>query len=173
VKLTKVPLYGKNGTFHVVVESPRGSPLKLKYDPDLGVITLSRPLTLGLTYPFDWGFVPSTAGEDGDPVDAMIVWYGISFPGVVIPCRLLGLVEVEQDKEKKKGRERNDRIIAVPAEDHRCKEMKTVLDLPERVRAEIAIFFLESTAFEAKNAEILGWRGPVAARALIKRSRER
>src|SRR5205814_4508826 len=99
MKLTKLPAKDDEGSYRVVVESPRGSPVKMKYDPVHGVITMSRPLTLGLRYPFDWGFVPSTRAEDGDPVDAMIVWEGSSFPGVVIPCRLLGVVQVEQDKE--------------------------------------------------------------------------
>jgi len=67
-----------------MVESPRGSSVKFKYDPDDDVMVLSRPLPAGLAYPYDWGFVPSTRAADGDPLDAVIVWDGTSYPGVVV-----------------------------------------------------------------------------------------
>ena len=86
--------------------------MKLKYDPKHGVITLSRPLTSGLSYPYDWGFVPSTHAPDGDPLDAIVMWDGVSYPGVVLPCRALGVLCVEQTDPRSRRRERNDRLIA-------------------------------------------------------------
>ena len=65
--LDQLPAFVRGNVFRVVVESPRGASAKLKFDPGTGAMTLSRPLTLGLTYPFDWGFVPSTEAADGDP----------------------------------------------------------------------------------------------------------
>ena len=73
---------GEN-VFHVVVESPRGSAVKLKYSPALGAMSISRPLVLGVTYPCDFGFVPSTEGPDRDPIDAAIWWDVTTYPGVV------------------------------------------------------------------------------------------
>ena len=67
--LQKLPVWARDGDVHVVVETPRGSAAKLEFDPELQVFTLSKSLILSLAYPYDWGFVPSTRGEDGDPLD--------------------------------------------------------------------------------------------------------
>jgi len=79
MSLLDLPAFGPGESVHVVVESPRGSNLKLKYDPQLQLFTLSRPLINGLTFPYDWGFVPSTQASDGDPFDAMVLWDQSSF----------------------------------------------------------------------------------------------
>jgi inorganic pyrophosphatase len=169
--LLSLPPFVDSGDFRVVVESPRGSRVKLKVDPEYGVITISRPLPLGLVYPFDWGFVPGTCAADGDPLDAMVYWDVASFPGVVIPCRALGMLKVEQDSKRRPGeRERNDRVIAIPTAAPRHGQLRTHDDLPRRVRDELEKFFLDSTAFEKKNAEILGWDGPASAETLIRSS---
>src|SRR5690349_19179248 len=112
MSLAKLPAFDADGHLHVVVESPRGSGLKLKFDSKTGAFGLSRPLPKGLTFPYDWGFVPSTRGADGDPLDAMVVWEETSFPGVVLACRLVAVVRVEQNSQRDSGkRERNDRVI--------------------------------------------------------------
>ena len=113
--ISHIPTFADDGAFHVVVESPRGATVKLKFHPVLRAIVWGRPLTSGLSYPFDWGFIAGTHASDGDPVDAMVLWEGSTYPGVVVPCRALGLVKVEQDRKDAPGRERNDRVIAVPA----------------------------------------------------------
>src|SRR5215471_14141233 len=84
--LLRFPVRNKHGDAHVVVETPRGSAAKLEFDPDLQVFTLSKSLILGLTYPYDWGFIPSTKGEDGDPVDALILHDTATAPGLVSAC---------------------------------------------------------------------------------------
>ena len=154
------------GGFHVVVESPRGSMVKLEYEPGLQAIVAKRPLPLGFVYPYDWGFVPSTKAPDGDPVDVLVTWDVPSFPGIVLRCRALGVLRLEQDA-KQGGRERNDRLLAVPLEHHRGDELRDVRDLPARVRDEIAHFFTSSVFFEPKNPRILGWDGPDGAKALL------
>jgi inorganic pyrophosphatase len=95
--LHKLKTFAGEDVFHVVVESPRGSVVKLKYSPDLEAMPISRLLVLGVTYPCDWGFVPSTEGPDRDPIDAAIWWDVTTYPGVVIPCRALAVVRVEQN----------------------------------------------------------------------------
>jgi len=150
--------------FHVVVESPRGSGVKLKYSEDLGAMSISRPLVLGVTYPCDWGFVPSTKGPDGDPIDAAIWWDVTTYPGVVIPCRALAVVRVEQNRADGAGRIRNDRILAVPLVARREAA------LAARARQEIEQFFIAVTALEGKDPRILGWDDAEAALALIRSS---
>jgi inorganic pyrophosphatase len=165
--LDGLPTFADDLTFHVVVESPRGSAVKLKYRADLNAMSISRPLSAGLVYPYDWGFVPSTKGDDGDPVDAVLLWDVSLFPGVVVPCRALAVVQVEQNRADHKGRIRNDRILALPVEARREAHF-TAGSIPERVRDELEQFFIAATALERKDAKILGWAGADAALELIR-----
>jgi inorganic pyrophosphatase len=163
--LERIPALAEGG-FHVVIECPKGSQVKLKYDPSLQVIAVNRPLPLGFAYPYDWGFVPSTKAPDGDPLDALVYWDVPSFPGVVVVCRALGVLRLEQDS-KQGGRVRNDRVLAVPIGHPRASALRNVQDLAPRVREEIAHFFTSSIYFEPKNPAVLGWEGPDAAQRLI------
>jgi inorganic pyrophosphatase len=168
--LDALPARSESGDVHVVVEAPRGSAVKLKYEPALGAITLGRPLPLGVHYPFDWGFVPSTLAPDGDPLDAMVLHDVPSHPGIVIPCAVIGVVEVSQRKDSGRGRERNDRILAVPALAPRFEELRDARKLPARTRREIEQFFLTAVFFTPKQAKIVGFGGPAAAKKLVDRS---
>ena len=168
VPLNQLPTFVSADVFHVVVESPRGSSIKLKYDPELGAMSISRPLAAGVAYPFDWGFVPSTQAEDGDPVDAMLYWDVATFPGVVVPCRALGVIQIEQNRSDSRGRARNDRILALPVHARREHELRSAMALPRRMRDELEHFFIATTALEGKDAKILGWAGPDDALALLK-----
>ena len=162
--LQKLTTFASEDVFHVVVESPRGSGVKLKYSPDLGAMSISRPLLLGITYPCDWGFVPSTEGPDGDPIDAAIWWDVTTYPGVVIPCRALAVVRIDQNRADSAGRIRNDRVLAVPVAARR------VVALSSRIRQEIEQFFLAVTVLEGKDPRILGWDSADSALELIRSS---
>src|ERR1700754_3219198 len=94
------------------VETPRGSRAKLEFDPKLGAFTLAKPLLAGLTYPYDWGFIPSTKAEDGDPLDVLIIHDAATYPGLVLTCKPIGVLEVVQSSKGKK--ERNNRVFVVP-----------------------------------------------------------
>ena len=169
--LHDLPTFNADGAFHVVVESPCGSALKLKFDPELRAMTLSRPLPMGLVYPFDWGFIAGTHAADGDPLDAFILTDVPGQSGIVVACRALGVLEVDQRPPGQQERERNDRVIAVPVKSPRYEDLATVFDCSERWRDETARFFLNVTAFENKDAKILGWKGPDVARELIAQAR--
>src|SRR5581483_2593090 len=112
-----------------VVESPRGSPAKFKYNPAQQVFELSRPLLKGLTYPFDWGFLPSTHGADNDPLDVLLLHDIPSYPGLVITARVIGVLEVEQREGRSKEKVRNDRFFAVPTAAAREDSLKSVKEL--------------------------------------------
>jgi inorganic pyrophosphatase len=170
--LLRLPASPDKGIVHVVIESPRGSTTKLKYDPALEAFTLARPLPLGRCYPHDWGFVPGTRASDGDPLDALLLSEGTTYPGLVIRAIPIALITLEQDAKKKKGRERNDRLIAV-AEQAPRTTYRSADDLPPRVREEIQHFFVDVTFFEDKHAEVLGWEGPARALAAVTRARRR
>src|SRR4051794_19691222 len=164
--LHNLPVRTKGGDVHVVVETPRGSAAKLEFDPDLQAFTLSKSLMLGLSYPYDWGFVPSTRGEDDDPIDVLVLHDAATAPGLVLKCKMIGVLEVLQSEKGKKDL-RNDRLIAVPRDSHREHADKDARDLPKPVRKEIEKFFVATDELEDKTLKFLGWKGPKTGERLI------
>lgn len=125
--------------------------------PRLKTFTLSKSLLTGLTYPHDWGFVPSTKADDGDPIDIMVVHDAATFPGTVLTCRIIGILQIEQ---KTKGKtERNDRLFAVPRDSHSEQALKDVSDLSKPIRQELEKFFIATDELEDKKLNIIGWKG--------------
>lgn len=161
-----LPPLNEDGDVLVVIETPRGSRAKFSYDPKLKVFTLAKALLTGLTYPHDWGFVPSTKADDGDPIDIMVMHDAVTFPGTVITCRAIGILQIEQ---KSKGKsERNDRLFAVPRRSHAEQGLHDVQDLSQAMRQELEKFFIATDELEDKKLEIIGWKGPDAAMQAIK-----
>jgi inorganic pyrophosphatase len=163
------PASPTDGILNVVVESPAGATTKIKWDPELESFALSRPLPLGMAYPHDWGFVPGTRAGDGDPLDALVLSEGTTYPGLVIPCRPIGVVRLEQNRKQGGGRERNDRIIAVPTSALR-HPLRSAAELAPRVREELERFFLNVVFFEDKAPVLLGWGDPGEAWQLVRES---
>ena len=159
-----------DGLLNVVVESPRGSTMKVKFDAASGLMMLSRPLPAGLAYPFDWGFVAGTRAADGDALDAMIVWDCTSYPGLLVPARLLGVLRVEQTSRSTGRRERNDRTLVVPGTAARFGDLRSVEDVPKRTLAELEQFFTAAVAFEGKELALLGWGDAEEAHAIVRTS---
>jgi inorganic pyrophosphatase len=162
--------YSEEGHLQMVVESPRGALVKLRYEPKTQIFTASRALALGIAYPFDWGFIPGTKAEDGDPVDALALYDGATYPGVVLPCKPIGLIDLVQ--KGKSGIEQNPRLLVMPVWHERWGKIKDASDLPDRLKEEIERFFLNATFFTGKDPEITGWRGARAAAALVESSRK-
>jgi inorganic pyrophosphatase len=165
--LLKLPTWADDSHIYAVVETPRGSRSKLEYDPKLGVFTLSKPLLAGLTYPYDWGFVPSTKAEDGDPFDVLIIHDAATYPGLVLRCKPIGVLEVVQTSNGKK--ERNDRLFAVPDRSPFEGDIQDIRRLPARAVDELEKFFDATNALEDKKLKFLGWRGPAKAIKTIKK----
>ena len=160
--------YGADRALRVVVETPKGSTVKLTYDQKLEAFSVSRGLPLGVSYPYDFGFIPGTCADDGDPVDALVLHSTATYPGVVLPCRVLGMVEVRQDGDDG-APQTNNRIVAIPHWTDRPGELGRGADLPKHVRDELEHFFLSVTLFTTKNARIHGWKGKKAAEAFVRR----
>jgi inorganic pyrophosphatase len=175
MNLDAIPAFASADTFHVVVETPRGSTLKLKYEARWEAMSVSRPLPLGVTYPFDWGFVPSTQSDDGDPLDALLLWDVPSYPGVVVPCRAIGVLHVEQNRTNhdRSTRIRNDRILSIPVEARREHSVTSLNALPERIRQELEQFAIAATALEGKDVQVVGWGDATAALKLVQDSATR
>jgi inorganic pyrophosphatase len=144
-----------------VIETPRGSRAKFRYDPELQIFTLSKSLLVGLTYPHDWGFVPSTKAEDGDPIDIMVIHDAATSPGLVLTCRVIGVLQIEQ--QSKNNAERNDRLFAVPRRSHSERGLRDVRDLSKPILEELEKFFVATDELEDKELKIIGWKGPKIA----------
>ena len=165
--LTDIAAYEDDGALRVVVEAPKGCTVKIAYDPALRTFCVSRGLPMGITYPYDWGFIPGTVAEDGDPVDALVLHATSTYPGVVLPCNVLGMVQVREDAAGG-TRQTNNRVITVPTWNDRLGDLEKATDLPRRIRAELEEFFLSTTFFTAKNAKIQGWAGKDKTEAFIR-----
>jgi inorganic pyrophosphatase len=164
--LIELPPFTDDGDLHVVVETPRGSRAKFAYDTELRAFTLSKSLLTGLTYPHDWGFVPSTKADDGDPVDIMVIHDAATFPSLVLTCRLIGVLQIEQ---KSKGKaERNDRLFAVPRRSHSELGLRDVRDLSKPILQELEKFFIATDEFDSKSLKMIGWKGPKVALTTVK-----
>ena len=109
-----LPPFTEDGDVHVVVETPRGSRAKFAYDPKLETFILSKSLLTGLTYPHDWGFVPSTKADDGDPLDIMVIHDAATFPGIVLTCRIIGIL-ADRAEEQREGRAERPPVRRAPA----------------------------------------------------------
>ena len=110
------PFAGKEGYVHVVIDTPRGSRNKYKWDSKLGLFKLSHVLTAGAVFPFDFGFVPGTRAADGDALDVLVLTDEPLTTGCVVYSRLIGVIEAEQTEAGKTFR--NDRMLAVAASSH-------------------------------------------------------
>ena len=165
--LQKLPTWADKHHVHAVVETPRGSRAKLSFDRKLGAFTLSKPLLAGLTYPYDWGFIPSTCAPDGDPLDVLIIHDAATYPGLVLCCVPIGILEVEQVEDGKK--ERNDRIFAVPDRSPFEGNLQDIRRLPGRAIDDLEKFFKATDALEKKKLHFLGWHGPSRAKKTIKK----
>ena len=153
----------------VVIETPKGSRNKFAFNPDEHIFELKKVLPSGMAFPYDFGFVPSTEAEDGDPIDVLVLMDEPAFPGCILSCRPIGVIEGEQGD--KKDRERNDRIVAIEAQAHSWADIKTINDLGREFCRELEEFFVNYHKLTGKQYRVLGLKGPDQARKLVKSGR--
>ena len=161
------PLDGdKSKIIQVVVETPKGSRNKYAFDEDQKVFALKKVLPAGMAFPYDFGFVPSTLGDDGDPLDVLVLMDEPAFPGCLLKCRIIGIIEGRQGA--KKLNERNDRIVAIENENHSFADIRHVNDLGKEFLRELETFFVNYHGLSDEKYKILGAKGPAAARKRLK-----
>jgi inorganic pyrophosphatase len=152
------PVTGAERTIDVVVEIPRGSRNKYEYDHEAHVIRLDRRLFSATVYPSDYGFIPDTLGEDGDPLDALVLLDDPTVPGCWVTSRPVGVFWMEDDKGP------DAKIICVPAADPRWAQVQEIEDVPEPLLAEIEHFFDVYKMLEPdKHSNTRGYEGTTAA----------
>jgi inorganic pyrophosphatase len=149
----------------VIIETPKGSRNKFAFDPDEHIFELKKVLPAGMTFPYDFGFVPSTRADDGDPIDVLVLMDEPAFPGCVLTCRPIGVIQGEQGD--KKERERNDRIVAVEKGAHSWADIKTIDDLGKAFEGELEEFFVNYHRLSGEKYRVLGVKGPDQARKLV------
>ena len=155
----------------VVIETPKGSRNKYAYDPEERIFTLKKVLPAGMSFPYDFGFVPSTRGGDGDPLDVLVLMDEPAFPGCKLTCRVVGVIEGEQGTKKKT--ERNDRVVAVENGNHSYTHVKRIDDLGKAFERELEEFFVNYHRLDAEQFRIIGLKGPAAGWRCVKQSRRR
>ena len=155
----------------MVIETPKGCRNKYAWDEEQKVFRLKKIMPAGAVFPFDFGFFPSTKGEDGDPVDVLVIMDEPAFPGCVLECRIIGALRAKQTERD--GRvEQNDRFIGVSVLSQLYKELKEIDELNENVRNEIEQFFISYNQLAGKKFEPQGWASAREAKVLLRKTNE-
>ncbi len=161
--LSRIPAQPKPGLINVLIEIPAGSKNKYEFDKDMNAFALDRVLYSSVQYPYDYGFVPNTLADDGDPLDGMVLMDQPTFPGCVIAARPIGMLEMID------GGDRDEKILCVPDKDPRYSAVKSLKDVAQHRLDEIAEFFKTYKNLEKKVTEILGWKDVYEVSALVEK----
>jgi inorganic pyrophosphatase len=172
---------------NVVIETPRHSRIKYSWEHEHDCMMAKKVMPLGSSFPYDFGFIPGTKAEDGDPIDVLLLVDEPLAPGTMLTARLIGVIEAEQTEransggdtsaknaKKKNGKkkpemkwERNDRLIAVAEITIEYQEVEHIRDLPETQLKQIIAFFEQYNRLSGKEFKALGTRGPKTALRLL------
>ena len=155
----------RSGTLNVIIDTPKGSRNKFKFDEEVGIFKLGGVLPAGAVFPFDFGYVPSTQGGDGDPLDVLVLMDEPAFPGCLVSARLIGVIEAKQTEDGET--ERNDRLIAVAADPRNHKDVQSFDDVNTNLLDEIEHFFVSYNAAKGKEFKPLKRSGTQRATEII------
>jgi inorganic pyrophosphatase len=168
--LSEMPTFdGKSGDLRVVIETPKGSRNKYDYEPEYDCIELAAILPEGMSFPYDFGFLPSTLGEDGDPLDVLVLMDTSVVPGCVIYARLIGVIEATQKDDNDREPIRNDRLIAVASRARSYAETRSLGDLRPYLVEEIKAFFVQYNRLRDREFKPLRDGTPQEAMELVER----
>ena len=161
--LSKLPAHldPKKGTCRAIIETPKGCRNKFDYDPDSGLFMLAGLLPEGMMFPFDFGFIPSTLGEDGDPLDILVLMDAPAQMGCLIEVRIIGIIEAEQTQDGKT--ESNDRLLGVAIHSYDHEGLETINDVSKTLLDQLEAFFISYNKQRGKKFKVTGTGGPKKA----------
>lgn len=148
-----------------VIETPKGSRNKYKYDPEYQTFALGGLLAEGLVFPYDFGFIPSTRGKDGDPLDIMILLQEPAHVGCLVDVRVIGVIEADQTQDGE--RTGNDRLIGVAIHSYEHEELESLSEMPKPVLDQVEEFFISYNKSRGKKFKVKGRHGPKRAAELV------
>ena len=155
----------------VIIETPKGCRNKYSFDDEQKIFVLKAALPAGMVFPYDFGFLPRTLADDGDPIDVLVLMDEPAFPGCALMARLIGVIEGEQTTNKQSTR--NDRLVAVAETAHMWANTKSIKDLPKKALTEIEEFFVNYHKLQGKKYKLLAVKGEKTALTLIAKARRK
>jgi inorganic pyrophosphatase len=164
--MTFPPAFSENDQINAIIETPRGSRNKYNYEKESGLFFLKKSLPSGLSFPLDFGFIPNTKAEDGDPVDVLVFMDEPGFPGCLVECKVIGIIMAEQEKDKELIR--NDRVLAVAIVSVAYEHLKRVNDVNPELLKDVNDFFETYHKKEGNKFKVLEVAGRKKAIELIK-----
>lgn len=159
----------KKQVLSVIIETPKGSRNKYVYDKKAKGFRLKKILPVGAVFPYDFGFIPGTKGQDGDPLDILLLMDEAAFPGCIVECRIVGALKAKQSEGKEMLR--NDRIIGISTQCSLYKDITDISQLNPQLLQEISHFFVSYNEQEGKTFEPRGWVTPEEALKIIYKGR--
>ena len=154
----------------VIIETPKGCRNKYSFDEDQKIFVLKAALPAGMVFPYDFGFLPRTLADDGDPIDVLVLMDEPAFVGCALMARLIGVIEGEQIANGKTTR--NDRLVAVAETAHMWADIQSIKDLPKQALNEIQQFFVNYHRLQGKRYKLLAVKGEKTALALIAKAQK-
>src|SRR6266446_3166499 len=166
--LTALPhqLDAKNRICRAIIETPKGCRNKFDYDPDSGLFMLGGLLPEGMMFPFDFGFIPSTLGEDGDPLDILVLLDAPAHVGCLIEVRIIGIIQAEQTEDGKT--ECNDRLLGVAIHSYDHEDLESIEDVSKTLLDQLEAFFISYNKQRGKKFKVTGTGGPKKAMKFLK-----
>jgi inorganic pyrophosphatase len=164
----EIPPRAPGGLVHVVIDTPRGSGNKYKYDNDRGLFKLSRMLPAGLHFPCDFGSIPGTVADDGDALDVVLLSNSASFVGCLMQAKLIGVIGAVQKEGRR--RIRNDRLVAVPVTPVNASAYGDLAEVTGNCLEDIEQFFVAYNRAQGREFRLMGRRGPAAAERALGRA---
>ena len=158
----------KKGTCRAIIETPKGCRNKFDYDPNSNLFMLGGLLPEGMMFPFDFGFIPATRGDDGDPVDIMVLMDAPAHTGCLIDVRILGIIDAKQTEGDET--ETNNRVLGAAVHSYDNKHLRSIDDVSKTLLEQVEEFFVSYNKQRGKKFKVTGVRGPRKALQFIKAS---